>query len=349
MKVFILGYPSSIGGAGTECFHTIKLWRAAGCDVSLVPTWGGDPVYREKLDALGCATHHATAETLDRVPGLAGSVVVSFCNDKFVKASPTLRAMGCALVWTNCMTFIGDTEMSCLDQLGPFDAYVFQSEFQRAQLEPTLSAFGYEPSMGHLIRGAFDTAEWTFNYQPRAASDPFWVGRVARPDADKWSSNTFRIYDRINHGYKRGVLLGVDDRTRAKLGAPPWWIDLLPPQAIPVREFYQRIHCLLPVNGGARENWPRAGLEAMACGVPVVAEDRWGWREMIVHGETGFLGGTDEELAHWAAVLAHDESKRRRIANNARLRLICDLANPERLWAAWERVFQSFSESREAA
>jgi hypothetical protein len=29
---------------------------------------------------------------------------------------------------------------------------------------------------------------------------------------------------------------------------------------IPTPQFFATLHCLLPVNGGARENWPRAGL-----------------------------------------------------------------------------------------
>ena len=28
----------------------------------------------------------------------------------------------------------------------------------------------------------------------------------------------------------------------------------------------------------------------MAAGVPIVAQNDWGWREMIEHGVTGFLG-----------------------------------------------------------
>jgi FkbM family methyltransferase len=37
--------------------------------------------------------------------------------------------------------------------------------------------------------------------------------------------------------------------------------------AMPTPQFFATLHCLLPVNGGARENWPRAGLEAFAaCG-----------------------------------------------------------------------------------
>lgn len=341
MKVYAIGSPSWLGGADTELFHTIKLWRAGGVDVHIVPTWGVSDEWREKLLGIGCTVHTATAENIADVPGLAGSVCVSFCNGQFLKVAHKLRAAGCPLVWVNCMTFLFPEEREFIATHGPFEASVFQSEFQRGQLEPHLLAHGYTRDSGHLIRGAFDCDEWTFNYTPRAPGDAFWLGRVARPDPDKWSSNTYAIYERINHNHKRGLLLGVDDKVRHKLGAPPWWIDVLKPQQIPVREFYSRIHCLLPVNGGARENWPRAGLEAMAAGVPVVAQREWGWKEMIVHGETGFLGSTDEELAHWAAVLAHDEPLRKRLAEAARFELKYTLACPVTIWNAWERIFQA--------
>jgi FkbM family methyltransferase len=43
--------------------------------------------------------------------------------------------------------------------------------------------------------------------------------------------------------------------------------SILRPMAMPTPQFFATLHCLLPVNGGARENWPRAGLEAFAaCG-----------------------------------------------------------------------------------
>jgi len=47
------------------------------------------------------------------------------------------------------------------------------------------------------------------------------VGRVARPDADKWSSNTWRIYDRVAYRHRQALVMGVDERTLAKLGPPP--------------------------------------------------------------------------------------------------------------------------------
>lgn len=165
------------------------------------------------------------------------------------------------------------------------------------------------------------------------------VGRAARPDCDKWSSNTWPIYERIQYPRKRALMLGMDDRTHQKLGQAPKWADCLRPMALPARDWFRQLHCTLPINGGARENWPRVGLEAMAAGVPVVAQNLWGWRDMIVHRETGFLGDCDEELAHFTALLAYDEILRQRIIANARERLIEELANPKQLWAGWRKLF----------
>ena len=79
----------------------------------------------------------------------------------------------------------------------------------------------------------------------------------------------------------------------------------------------------------------------MAAGVPIVTQNQWGWREMIEHGVTGFLGNCDEELAHYVAMLAYDEDLRMRIVNNARQRLVDDLANAETIWSGWGQLFTS--------
>jgi glycosyltransferase involved in cell wall biosynthesis len=82
----------------------------------------------------------------------------------------------------------------------------------------------------------------------------------------------------------------------------------------------------------------------MAAGVPVVAQNEWGWREMIVHGESGFLANNDFELAHFAALLAYDENLRQSIITQAHQRLRKELANPELIWNEWVRLFNSLND-----
>ena len=102
-------------------------------------------------------------------------------------------------------------------------------------------------------------------------------------------------------------------------------------------DFLARCHALLGLNGGARENWPRIGLEAMAAGVPIVAQNAWGWREMIIDGETGFLAADDEEMAYRLAQLAYDEDLRRYMIAES-YDYLRELADPERIGRQWREV-----------
>jgi len=345
MKILVLGYPGHMGGANTECWHTVKLWRTAGWDVHMVPTWGRDEHWEKRLAEIGCMTHHVKPDCLADVPGLAGAIVVGMCNSNYLAAVPALRQLGCKLVWVNCMTFMFPDERNTFAEHGPADAYVFQSLFQRQMLEPQLLRLGYTPDQGFLIRGAFDVSEYSFDPRPHAPNTEFVVGRLARPDLDKWSSNTWPIYGSIPYAHRKALVMGWTPSLQRKLGSPPSWATCLKPQEITSQEFLARCHAMLTINGGARENWPRVGLEAMAAGVPIVAQNAWGWPEMIVHGETGFLASGDQELAYYTAHLAHDNRRRMEMADAARVR-VEKLANPETILAGWRELFASVEAAR---
>ena len=66
---------------------------------------------------------------------------------------------------------------------------------------------------------------------------------------------------------------------------------------------------------------------------------------MIEHGVTGFLGGDDCELAHFAAMLAHDEELRLHIARQARQRLVTELASPETILPKWLDLLRGLESS----
>lgn len=342
--IYVVGYPSHVGGADTELWHTLRLWRRKGVAVTMIPTWHADPEWRGRLDAIGVNTCEiGSPVNLVNVPGLRGSIIVSFCNGEFLNSVDRLRELDCSIVWLNCMTWLFAKEIEHYEQKGGFDAYVFQSAFQRSCLLPKLREYGVSDTQCFQIRGAFSVDEFPFSPLSHRPGEPFVYGRIARPDLDKWSSNFWPIYKSIQFSKKYARVMAWSSQLTEKCGDPPEWADALSANAEPSHAFLSSLHCMFPVNGGAQENWPRSGLEAMATGVPIVAQNLWGWTEMIEHGVTGFLGNDDCELAHYAAVLAHDPELRIEIALQARKRLTEQLAHSDTIASQWVQLFQALS------
>jgi len=347
MRVFYFGYPGGMGGANVEMLHTAAVWLAAGIDVTFIPTWGEDSAMESRLTALGCETLHVKPEEVERIADLPGSICMSMCNAHFWKVYPTLKKLGCKTVWSGAMTFEFPETVNAFREHGLPDVHHFQSKFQQEEVTRALAPIG-KPN-GFLIRGAFNFNEIPYNFRRHDANTDFVIGRLSRPDPDKWSGNHWPILARVPYTKRKAFAMGWTQATQRKCGPPPPWATVLEPQKIPVSDFLGRCHAMLGLNGGARENWPRIGLEAMAAGVPLVCQNLWGWREMIVNGETGFLTESDEEMVYRLAQLAYDDELRRYMIAEARDHLE-ELADPERIGRQWTELFASLgAENLEAA
>ena len=82
--------------------------------------------------------------------------------------------------------------------------------------------------------------------------------------------------------------------------------------------------CDIVVSTASQEGLPRNVLEAMACGLPVVAWNIRGCRDLVVDGETGFLPryGDFEGMCSRLAQLAHDDVMRREMGSAGRERVL---------------------------
>jgi len=342
--IFLFGHPGPNGGAHTEMWHTLRRWREAGLEVTVIPDWalgGMCHEYSQKCEQIGCKIERprSNEELLD-VPGLAGSTVVSFCMRSFPAAAPELQRAGCRLVWVNCMCFLHGKEIEALKRGDkPYDAYVFQSEYQRDRLAKHLAEHGAKEINGHLIRGAFCPDDFTAQTKPHRAGTNFVIGRLSRADCDKFPNALWKIIETVPHNCHARVM-GWGANVEKRLGAPPVWANCLPPGTEDVQTFLSSLHCLMQVKSYGEENWPRVGLEAMAVGVPLVVQNRWGWREMIEHEKSGLLTSDDlPEIAYQIARLAHDEKFRLSIIEGGHKR-VKKLSDPEPFWAAWKELLQ---------
>jgi hypothetical protein len=340
MHLFVCGYPSNVGGANTELWHTVKLWRRLNIDVTLIPTWKADMVWHRRLSEIGCCTRESNPDDLQNVRGLAGGVVVSMCNTRFLAVAERFRELGCRIIWLGCMNWLFPEERRHYRRYGVFDRHVFQSQYQRDTICPQLARFGFETRQGHIIRGAFDIGEFPLRPMAHKPGEPFVVGRLSRAASEKFSPRTWNIYREAAIPIAARVM-GWSAAVEARVGPPPRWAECLPAGAETAQAFLAGLHCLAQAGGGAIENWPRVGLEAMSVGVPLVVENKGGWTEMIRHGQTGLLCNSDSDMAEQIARLANNSEYRETIIRQAREAVKTELADFATIGRQWNEILES--------
>ena len=132
----------------------------------------------------------------------------------------------------------------------------------------------------------------------------------------------------LGTAYRLGRQLGVSHQVEA-LGAQEAVIPLLSAADV----------FLLP---SAQESFGLAALEAMACGVPVVASRVGGLPEVIDHGATGFLHAPDDldGMAASAVALLEDTRLHRAVASAARQK-VADAFCVHRVVPQYEDCYES--------
>jgi glycosyltransferase involved in cell wall biosynthesis len=203
-----------------------------------------------------------------------------------------------------------------------------------------LKLYGYTDDSLIRIPSPLMTDEYQYNPFPHNVAEPFKIGRLSRPDPAKFTSNMWEVYGKIKTNI-RVYLMGWSDSVQNVVGLPPVWAECHPAGHMLVQKFMDNIHCMVQV-GRVPENRPRSCLEAMACGVPVVAPADSGWKELIIHGETGFLCNSPEEMSHYIAKMADDEEYRLNIARNAADRLSV-VASESSIASQWIDLFEAVS------
>lgn len=120
--------------------------------------------------------------------------------------------------------------------------------------------------------------------------------------------------------------LGVDEHVRC-LGKQP-----ATPELLSVADIF-----LLPSQS---ESFGLAALEAMSCGVPVVATTAGGIPEVVRHGETGFLAeiGDIERMARYCLDLLSNPKKHQLFRERARQRAL--EFDTERIVPLYEQLYQ---------
>ncbi len=338
-RIFVHGFPSLYGGAGTELHHQMIVWRKMGMDVHLIPT--GDGFYPEglyvELLRLGVVIHAADDWTALE----PGDPVMGFCNSEFLDAIPEIRKHTKRTVFVNCMTWLFDKEKELMKE-GLIAMSLYQNEEVRQKNMPLLQGLNADPSVRFMTFKPYFHSD-AFPFITERTDEYFGCGRISRQDADKFARNTLQIYEYfVSPVPKRGLFLGFDHRSEEKIGKPYDWIRTARDQTeVSQQEFYK--HCKIVLQPtDTTENWPRVGFEAMASGSVLIVDNRGGWRQMVEHGRTGWLCDHERDFIYYASRMAYEPHWRDDMAEAARERGL-ELGGLEASSASWEEVFDAMA------
>lgn len=341
-RVFVHGFPGRYGGASTELHHQIRLWQAMAVEVHIIPShvnYQNEPLHPELIQSgviiHDCNQWDVLAET---------DPVLGFCNAEFLTHLPEIHARTKRTVFINCMTWLFDREKQRMTE-GLIAMFLYQNEEVRQKHMPVLQALNPQANARFVTFTPYFDAS-AFPFIEKRVTEYFGCGRISRQDADKYDANTLHIYEYfVAPVMKRGLFLGFDDRSEAKIGRPHSWITTACDSSIiSQQDFYK--HCEIVLQpSDTTENWPRVGFEAMASGSVLIVNDRGGWRQMIEHGKTGFLCKHERDFIYYASKMAYEPELRREIAHNARQRGL-ELSGFEKAKESWERVFRELDEMR---
>jgi hypothetical protein len=296
----------------------------------------GNP-WPARLEAAGCQVILDPAA----IGSLHDEVCIGFCCQGALAAWPGLRERGCRFIYSPCMnhTVYGDFN---LFKICPPTALHFQSRFQADRLAKAYYDKLSSPrDRRFVIPGAFEIAD--FPYRPAEHNGRFVVGKLARPCRTKWPSDLWTIIGDLRRKGRinaEALCMAWNEDVEVRLGKPPSWARCLPAGAMSSQAFLDNCHALLALNGGDLENNPRVGMEAMASGVPIVADSRGGWSEMVENGVSGLLVDSSEEAVDRLRDLAGNELLRRQMIAAARKQVEA-LSDPSVIGHLWKAALDA--------
>lgn len=339
-RLFINGFPSLYGGAGTELHHQILIWLKMGIEVHIIPTQMGaqyEALYPEMI-SLGVIIHAPNDWTCLE----EGDPIMGFCNGEFLENIEEIRKHTKRTIFINCMTWLFDKEKECM-QKGLISMFLYQNEDVLKSNQPILQALNPEAKEVRFMRFAPYFNLDRFPYITQRNEDLFGCGRISRQDADKFSRNTLHIYEYfVAPQFKSGLFLGFSEKSQEKIGRPMDWIRTAADQnEVSQQEFYRHCRIILQPSD-TTENWPRIGFEAMASGSVLIVDNRGGWRQLVEHGKTGWLCDHERDFIYYASKMAYEPNLRNDMAAAAYQRGLL-LGGEQASIASWEEIFDAIS------
>lgn len=167
----------------------------------------------------------------------------------------------------------------------------------------------FEPSPTDLVEFAPATL-------PRDGGQRFTLGRHSRDVMEKHHLEDWRVYRAVADVGGRSRVLG-GTCMRAAFPVVPG-MDLLPARGSGIPDYLHGLDAFFYRTSTWVEPWGRVVIEAMACGLPVLAHRVGGYAQAIEHEVNGLLFDTTDEAVRLITRLAREPALRQRLGQAAR-------------------------------
>ena len=157
-----------------------------------------------------------------------------------------------------------------------------------------------------------------FYPKQRPPKRDFTIGRLSRAVSHKHHPDDVAFYRSLSTTGVRTRVMGATQEMISEVEMADG-ISFMPALVESADKFLQSIDCFFYRTAPEwQEAWGRVVVEAMACGLPVVAERSGGYAEIIKHGVNGFLFDTEAEARAIIAELKNSLELRSRVGIEAR-------------------------------
>jgi len=323
-----------IGSLEREIALYLRLQQQKGVQVSFL-TYGDktDLQYREQLRGVEilCNRWNLPSNMYERLIPLLHARALSRTN--LIKTNQTngadvaLRAARiwhkpllarCGYMWSEFAKRGGNP--IALDLARRIEKSVFSHSIQIAVTSQEMKrsiadSYGIASEKIHIIPNYVLTEVFSPHKEKPVANKICFIGRLTE------QKNLFSLVDAcagLNvdvHFIGEGHLRAALQETAKELGVQLSLHGNIPHPQLPSRIRQSALFALV----STYEGHPKSLLEAMSCGVAVLGADSPGIREQIVHGETGWLVGTDAvSIRAGIKHLLENPSLREKMGSNAR-------------------------------
>lgn len=330
--VYFFGWPSHVGGADTKLAHLLRL-LSGFCPVTVVPNEVRqleDSYWRKECERLG-----ARCCLFEDLPDRLVGTGVSLCNGRFFTDRIAHRAKdrGLRILWSGEMMWPHPGELEAI-RAGVVDQVLYVSPLQRQALAPVHGAVPWAMTGNYIDPELFPMR--------KPAPGTFTIGRLSRPDPDKYPEDFPVFYEALALKDCRYRVMAWSEALAHKYrwhGFGTDW-ELLQPAQEGASEFLSSLDLFVyPLGHHVVESWGRAVVEAMLTGcIPLVPPGHH-LENLMVDGETGFVCRDFMDYQSHARALQENPRHRAEMAHRCREHAVTALCSAEAHRTVWMALF----------